>query len=95
MAESKHHMRKKSEGRKGRPVQDQAAAGKYICDMVLELKNVSHRADLAFLTRILEMAYEEAYMVANRIEPPKAELEELARVLERAKEWEKEKKRSA
>jgi hypothetical protein len=88
-------MQTKNQKRGSRRPGDQAAAAKSIGEAILELRRLSDRADLVFLTRILDMAYEEAYMVANRIEPPKAELEEVARVLERAKEWEAEKKRSA
>ena len=64
---------------------DAVETGKYICDMVLELRNMSNRAGLAFLTQLLEMTYHEAFMISNRVVPNATELEELQRIMAHAK----------
>ena len=74
---------------------DRIAAAKEIGDAILGLRRNSERAGLAFLTRILEMAYEEAFMTVNRVLPSQEDLDEAAQLIERTKMWEREKKRSA
>jgi hypothetical protein len=72
---------------------DPEQTGKHIADMVLELRNVSHRAGLTFLTQLLEMTYHEAFMIANRVTPPKAELDEVHEIMRRARDWAAQRKR--
>ena len=66
---------------------DGIATGKYICDAVLELRNLSRKAGLVFLAQLLEMTYHEAFMIANRVTPPAAEMEEVNRIIAEAKAW--------
>ncbi len=49
----------------------------YIADMVLELRNLSNRSDQRFLSYLLELAYYEAFTIANRLEPTPEQLKEL------------------
>jgi hypothetical protein len=64
---------------------DKAQTAKYVCDMVLELRNTSKNAGLVFLTQLLEMTYHEAFMISNQIAPPQADLAETNRIIAAAK----------
>ena len=55
---------------------DARQAAHYIADMVLELRNLSNRANQKFLSYLLEMAYYEAFTIANRLEPTPDQLKE-------------------
>ena len=48
---------------------DQEAAAEYVADMLLSLRHVTVRAELLFLTYLLEVAREEAAAVASGEEP--------------------------
>ena len=65
----------------------QEQTGKFIADSLLELRDLSSRAKLPFLTTLLEMTYQEAFMVANRVRPAKEEADEHRGIIERAREW--------
>ena len=48
---------------------DQEAAAEYVAEMLLSLRQVATRAELLFLTYLLEVAREEAAAVASGEEP--------------------------
>lgn len=49
----------------------------YLAEMILELRSLAKSANLLTLTGLLEIAYYEAFTVANRVELPAGELERL------------------
>jgi hypothetical protein len=49
----------------------------YLAEMMLELRSVAKAANLLTLTGLLEIAYYEAFTVANRVELPPGEVERL------------------
>jgi len=61
----------------------QKETAQYITDMVLELRNLAQRAELKTLSGLLEIAFYEAFSLANKVEIPPAEVERL-KVLEAA-----------
>jgi len=46
----------------------------YIADLTLELRNLARRNQLKFLAQLLEMAFQEAFLLAHRAEPTEADL---------------------
>ena len=67
---------------------DKMQTAKYVCDMVLELRNFSKKAGLLFLTQLLEMTYHEAFMISNRVTPQRFDLDEENRIVAKAQEHE-------
>lgn len=55
----------------------QAETAKYIADMILELRNLAMKQDYDVLRGLLELAYYEAYGVANKVQIPVGETEHL------------------
>jgi len=55
----------------GRPNynEKQRQSAEYIADLVLGLRNTAKRNELPFLSHLLEMAFYEAFMIANQVEP--------------------------
>ena len=49
----------------------------YIADMVLELRNMAKSAELVTLQGLLEVAFYEAFTVANKVVLPEGEIEKL------------------
>lgn len=58
----------------------------YIADMLLELRNMAKSADLPTLLGLLELSFCEAFSIANRVEIPPGEIEELKRLSKAAGE---------
>jgi hypothetical protein len=46
----------------------------YIADLSLELRNLARRNRLKFLAQLLEMAFQEAFLIAHRTQPTEADL---------------------
>jgi hypothetical protein len=46
----------------------------YIADLSLELRNLARRNGLKFLAQLLEMAFQEAFLLAHRTQPTEADL---------------------
>ncbi len=46
----------------------------YIADLTLELRNLARRNSLKFLAQLLEMAFQEAFLIAHRTQPTEADL---------------------
>lgn len=46
----------------------------YIADLSLELRNLARRNGLKFLAQLLEMAFQEAFLIAHRTQPTEADL---------------------
>jgi hypothetical protein len=55
----------------------QRDTAQYITDMVLELRNLARAAELKTLSGLLEIAFYEAFSLANKVEIPPAEVERL------------------
>jgi len=55
----------------------QRDTAQYITDMVLELRNLARSAELKTLSGLLEIAFYEAFSLANKVEIPPAEVERL------------------
>jgi hypothetical protein len=55
----------------------QKETAQYITDMVLELRNLARSAELKTLAGLLEIAFYEAFSLANKVEIPPAEIERL------------------
>ena len=55
----------------------QRETAQYITDMVLELRNLARSAELKTLSGLLEIAFYEAFSLANKVEIPPAEVERL------------------
>lgn len=55
----------------------QKEASQYICDMILELRNMAKANQLFQVMVPLEYAYYEAFSAANPVKPPPAEVERL------------------
>jgi len=49
----------------------------YITDLTLELRNLARRNQLKFLAQLLEMAFQEAFLLAHRAEPTEADIKRL------------------
>ena len=49
----------------------------YMADLLLELRNMAARGEHKFLTYLLEMAFYEAFSLANRVDLGPADLEHL------------------
>jgi len=49
----------------------------YITDLTLELRNLARRNQLKFLAQLLEMAFQEAFLLAHRSEPTEADIKRL------------------
>jgi hypothetical protein len=47
----------------------QRQSAEYIADLALNLRNTAKRNDLPFLCHLLEMAFYEAFTIANQVEP--------------------------
>ena len=47
----------------------------YIADLSLELRNLARRNGLKFLAQLLEMAFQEAFLIAHRTPPTEADLQ--------------------
>jgi hypothetical protein len=60
------------------------ATAQYTADMLLELRNLAKASGHKTLQGILEIAYYEAYSVANRVEPPPGEVEYLEQLSRQA-----------
>jgi len=58
-------------------VDSQKETAQYITDMVLELRNLARTAELKTLAGLLEIAFYEAFSLANKVEIPAAEVERL------------------
>ncbi len=58
-------------------VDSQRETAQYITDMVLELRNLARTAELKTLSGLLEIAFYEAFSLANKVEIPPAEVERL------------------
>jgi hypothetical protein len=52
----------------------------YMADMLLEMRNMSRTAGFPTLTSLFELAFCEAYSIANHVEPPEGELEKIAKL---------------
>ena len=57
--------------------QRQKEASQYICDMILELRNMAKANQLFQVMVPLEYAYYEAFSAANPVKPPPEEVERL------------------
>ncbi len=55
----------------------QRETAQYITDMVLELRNLARTAELKTLSGLLEIAFYEAFSLANKVDIPPAEVERL------------------
>jgi hypothetical protein len=55
----------------------QRETAQYITDMVLELRNLARSSELKTLSGLLEIAFYEAFSLANKVEIPPAEVERL------------------
>jgi hypothetical protein len=53
---------------------DATECAHYIADLSLELRNLARRNGLKFLAQLLEMAFQEAFLIAHRTEPTEADL---------------------
>ena len=67
-------------------VDTQKETAQYITDMVLELRNLARTAELKTLSGLLEIAFYEAFSLANKVEIPPAEVERLKALEAAAKE---------
>jgi hypothetical protein len=54
----------------------------YIADLSLELRNLARGNGLKFLAQLLEMAFQEAFLIAHRTPPTEAELRRIAQARE-------------
>jgi hypothetical protein len=50
----------------------------YIAELALELRNLAKRNELKFLAQLLEMAFQEAFLLAHKAEPTANDLQRLA-----------------
>ena len=66
-------------------VQNQELA-QYIADMLIELRNMAKAAGLKTLLGLLEIAFCEAFSIANKVEIPPGEIEKLRRLAKAAHE---------
>ena len=57
---------------------DATECAQYIADLMLELRNLARRNELKFLAQLLEMAFQEAFLLAHRVEPTEADLRRLS-----------------
>ena len=64
----RHSMPSPAEGTP-RYTEMQRQSAEYIADLALNLRNTAKRNDLPFLTHLLEMAFYEAFTIANQVEP--------------------------
>lgn len=64
----------------------QKETAQYITDMVLELRNLARTAELKTLSGLLEIAFYEAFSLANKVDIPPAEVERLKALEAAAKE---------
>lgn len=55
----------------------QRDTAQYITDMALELRNLARTAELKTLSGLLEIAFYEAFSLANKVEIPPGEVERL------------------
>ena len=53
---------------------DATECANYIADLTLELRKLARRNGLKFLAQLLEMAFQEAFLIAHRTEPTEADL---------------------
>lgn len=67
----------KSRGPRLGTVDSQKETAQYITDMVLELRNLARSAELKTLSGLLEIAFYEAFSLANKVEIPPAEVDRL------------------
>ncbi len=67
----------KSRGPRLGSAETQRETAQYITDMVLELRNLARSAELKTLSGLLEIAFYEAFSLANKVEIPPAEVERL------------------
>ena len=54
----------------------------YIADLSLELRNLARRNRLKFLAQLLEMAFQEAFLIAHRTQPTEADMKRGAQARE-------------
>ena len=67
----------KSRGPRLGAADSQKETAQYITDMVLELRNLARSGELKTLSGLLEIAFYEAFSLANKVEIPPAEVERL------------------
>lgn len=56
---------------------DRKETAQYICDMVLELRNLAKAVEIKSLQDMLELCFYEAFATANKVALPDGELERL------------------
>ena len=54
----------------------------YIAELTLELRNLAKRNELKFLAQLLEMTFQEGFVLAHKVEPTASDLERLAQTRE-------------
>ena len=50
----------------------------YIAELALELRNLAKRNELKFLAQLLEMTFQEAFILAHKVEPTASDLKRLS-----------------
>jgi hypothetical protein len=57
-----------------------AETAKYLTDLLLEMRNIANRSEMKFLTYLLEMAYYEAFSIANKVDLAPSDMEKLREI---------------
>lgn len=64
----------------------QRETAEYLCDMILELRNLARSVQLHTVMVPLEFAYYEAFGVAHKVDVPPAEIERIKRLSKASQE---------
>lgn len=75
---SEHNQKSHSRaGNNSKMKLDRRETAQYICDMVLELRNLAKAVEIKSLQDMLELCFYEAFATANKVTIPEGELEKL------------------
>ncbi len=75
---SEHNLKAHSRvGSNSKVKLDRRETAQYICDMVLELRNLAKAVEIKSLQDMLELCFYEAFATANKVVLPEGELEKL------------------
>jgi hypothetical protein len=54
----------------------------YIAELTLELRNLAKRNELKFLAQLLEMTFQESFVLAHKVEPTASDIQRLTQTRE-------------